>query len=215
VNPQPAVAPVLAGVPLESARMAAVLVHGRDQDEREMLDVAARLGIADVAYVLPIAAGRSWYPGRYFDPLPVNQPWLERALDACDAAVARAHRAGMPDERIVVAGFSQGACVIAELVARRPRPWAGVAILTGKLLGPAGERVMPAGVGGLPMFLCASRHDDWIALDDAVATARAFEAVGASVTFETYEDRAHHINDRAVDGLRRLLRGVKSAPSVE
>jgi phospholipase/carboxylesterase len=152
---------VLAGVPLEAARMAALLVHGRDQDEREMLDVAARLGVAEVAYVLPIAAGRSWYPGRYFDPLPVNEPWLERALDACDAAVARAHRAGMPDERIVVAGFSQGA------------------------------------------------------LDDAVATARAFEAVGASVTFETYEDRAHHINDRAVDGLRRLLRGVKSAPSVE
>ena len=207
--------PVLAGVPLESARMAALLVHGRDQDEREMLDVAARLLLPDVAYLLPVAAGRSWYPGRYFDPLPVNQPWLEWALDACDAAIARARRAGIPDERIVVAGFSQGACVTAELVARRPRPWAGAAILTGTLLGPADEWVVPAGVEGLPMFLCASRYDDWIALDDAVATARAFEAARASVTFETYEDRAHHINDRAIEGLRRLLLGVNSAPWVE
>jgi predicted esterase len=180
-----------------------------------MLEVAARLRLGDVAYVLPVAAGRSWYPGRYFDPLPVNQPWLEWALDACDAAITRAHRAGMPDERIVVAGFSQGACVIAELVARRARGWAGAAILTGTLLGPADERVVPAGVDGLPMFVCASRHDDWIALDDALATARAFEAAGASVTFETYEDRAHHINDRAIERLRRMLRSVKSAPSVE
>jgi phospholipase/carboxylesterase len=199
------VAPVLAGVPLDGARMAAVLVHGRDQDERAMLEVAARLQLPDIAYVLPLAAGRSWYPGRYFDPRPVNQPWLDSALDACDAAIAHAHNAGIADERIVVAGFSQGACVIAELVARRARPWAGAAILTGTLLGPAGERVVPARVDGLPMFLCASRHDDWIALDDALATARAFEAAGANVTFETYEDRAHHINDRAVDGLRRLL----------
>jgi phospholipase/carboxylesterase len=180
-----------------------------------MLDVAARLHLADIAYVLPVAAGGSWYPGRYFDPLPVNQPWLEWALDACDAALARAHRGGIADERIVVAGFSQGACVIAELAARRPRPWAGAAILTGTLLGPAGERVTPAGVAGLPMFLCASRHDDWIALDDALATARAFEAAGASVTFETYDDRVHQINDRAIEGLRRLLLGLKSVPSVE
>ncbi len=195
--------------------MAALLVHGRAQDEKAMLDVAARLHIGDVAYVLPVVAGGSWYPGRYFDPLSVNQPWVDSALDACDAAIVRAHRAGVPDERIVVAGFSQGACVIAELVARRPRPWAGAAILTGTLLGPTGERVTPAGGAGLPMFLCASRHDDWIALDDALATARAFEAAGASVTFETYEDRGHHVNDRAVEGLRRLLRGVNSAPSVE
>ena len=180
-----------------------------------MLDVVARLRLDDIAYVLPVAPGRSWYPGRYFDPLAVNQPWLEWALDACDAAIERARRGGVPDARIVVAGFSQGACVIAELVARRPRPWAGAGILTGTLLGPAGERLTPAGVAGLPMFLCASRYDNWIALDDAQATARAFEAVGASVTFETYEDRTHHINDRAVDGLRRLLLDVKSAPSVE
>jgi phospholipase/carboxylesterase len=206
---------VLAGVPLQSARMAAVLVHGRDQDEREMLEVAARVSLADVAYILPVAAGRSWYPGRYFDPLRVNEQPLESALDTCEAAISQTSRAGIADQQIVVAGFSQGACVIAELVARRARPWAGAAVLTGTLLGPPNERITPIGVTGLPMFLCASRHDDWIALDDALATARAFESAGASVTFEMYEDRGHHINDRAIEGLRRLLQDVKSAPAVE
>lgn len=167
-----------------------------------MLELAARVGLTDIAYTLPVAAGRSWYPSRYFDPLRVNQPWLEQALDACEAAIAQT---GMDDHQIVVAGFSQGACVIAELIARRPRRWAGAAILTGTLLGPPGARIAPAGVERLPMFLCASRHDDWIALDDALATARAFGSAGASVTFETYEDRGHHINDQAIEGLRRLL----------
>jgi phospholipase/carboxylesterase len=135
-----------------------------------MLDVAARLRLDDVAYVLPVAAGRSWYPGPYFDP---------------------------------VAGFSQGACLIAELVARRARP-GGAAVLTGTLLGLAGQRTAPDGVAGR-MFLCASRHDDWIEFDDARATARAFGVAGALVTFEAYDDHGHHISDRAIDGLRRLL----------
>jgi phospholipase/carboxylesterase len=198
-------ASVLAGAPLASARMAALMVHGRGQNEHAMLDLAARLHLDDVAYVLPVAAGRRWYPGRYFDPVRVNQPWLDWALDACDAALARCRDAGVDDGRIAVAGFSQGACVIAELAARRARPWRGAAVLTGTLLGPAAEWEAPEAVAGLPMFLCASRHDEWIGLDDAQATASAFDASGALVTFEAYDDPGHHISDRAVAGLRRLL----------
>ena len=110
-NPHLAQSPILAGAPLEQARMGAVLVHGRNQDEQVMLDVAVRLGIDDVAYVLPVAAGNLWYPGRYFDPLPENAPWVAWALDALDAAVARANAAGIAHERLVVGGFSQGACL--------------------------------------------------------------------------------------------------------
>ncbi len=204
-NPQLAVSPVLAGAPLERARMAAVLVHGRDQDEQLMLDVVRRLSLPDVAYVLPVAAGREWYSGRYFDPVGENEPHVSWALEALMAAIAVPGHAGVPDERVVVAGFSQGACLIAELIARWPRPWAGAAVLTGSLLGPEGDRRTPAPVPGLPMFFGFSRYDEWIAPERAHDTARAFAAAGAQVTVETYEDREHHINDRAVAGLRRLL----------
>ena len=170
-----------------------------------MLDVAERLDLDDVAYLFPVAAGRSWYPGRYFDPLADNWPHLVLAIEACEAALALANAAGVRDERIVIGGFSQGACVTAELLARRSRPFAGAAILTGSLLGPPGERVASARVDGLHMFFGISRHDEWIALEDAQATASAFAASGAAVAFETYEDRVHRINDRAVDGLRTLL----------
>jgi predicted esterase len=196
---------VAAGAPLADARAACVLVHGRDQDEQVMLDVVQRLHLEDVAHLLPVSAERSWYPGRYFDPFSDNEPHLTRALEACKAALATIHAAGVPDERIVMGGFSQGACIVAELLARHPRKLAGAAILTGCLLGPRGQRTLPQPLDGLRMFFGLSRYDEWIALEDATDTAHAFEQAGAVVVFETYEDRVHHINDRAVAGLRALL----------
>ena len=184
--------------------MAGVLVHGRDQDAGVMLDVVQRLKLDDVAYLLPVAAERSWYPRRYFDPVSENEPHLTWAIEACEAALAAIQAEGIPDQRIVLGGFSQGACVVAELLARQPRPIAGAAVLTGSLLGRPAERT-PAPLDGLRMFFASSRYDEWIAPADARATAEAFERAGAMVRFETYDDREHHINDRAVAGLRALL----------
>jgi phospholipase/carboxylesterase len=204
VNPHLARAPVGAGHSLADARMVGVLVHGRDQDECTMLDVVERLRLDDVGYILPVAANRSWYPGRYFDPVTENEPYLSWAIEACQAALATARAAGVPDQRIVLGGFSQGACVVAELLARGSRPIAGAAVLTGSLLGRPADRT-PAPLDGLPMFFALSRYDEWIALADAQATARAFGRMGAVVVFEIYEDRQHRINDQAVAGLRTLL----------
>jgi predicted esterase len=190
---------VTAGAPLAGARRACVLVHGRDQDEDVMLDVVERLRLDGIAYLLPVAPERSWYPGRYFDPVETNEPDLSRAIEACEAAVEQV--AGMDT---VLGGFSQGACVVAELLARRPQPLAGAAVLTGSLLGRPAERTL-ARVDGLRMYFGVSRHDEWIALEDARASAEAFERAGARVTFETYDDRVHHVSDRAVAGLRALL----------
>jgi predicted esterase len=58
------------------------------------------------------------------------------------------------------------------------------------------------------MFFGISRHDEWIALEHARATADAFERAGAVITFETYDDRVHHVSDQAVAGLRALLRSA-------
>ena len=204
VNPHLSRAPVAAGHSLVGARMACVLVHGRDQDDGVMLDVAKRLNLGHVAYLFPLAAERSWYPGRYFDPVTENEPHLSWAIEACGAALATARAAGVPDQRVVLGGFSQGACVVAELLAREPRPIAGAAILTGSLPGRPVDRTLPP-LAGLRMLFALGRYDEWIALADARATGQAFERAGAEIVFETYEDREHHINDQAVAGLRALL----------
>jgi phospholipase/carboxylesterase len=204
-NPNLAIAPVITGTVLEESRMVGVLVHGRDQDEQVMLDVVDRLDLPDVGYVLPVAAGNAWYPGRHFDPVSANEPHISWAFEALEAALGVAVGAGVPEDRIVLAGFSQGACLTAELIARRPRPLGGVGVLTGCLFGPLGDQVTPIRVAGLAVFVQSSRIDEWIELKYVEATARAFEAAGARVTLETNQDPVHHVSDDAVAGLRQLL----------
>jgi phospholipase/carboxylesterase len=114
-NPHLELAPWFAGVPIADARAVGVLVHGRDQGPEVMLEVTERLRLDEVAYVLPAAAQRSWYPGRYYDPLAQNEPDLTWSLEACEAAIAVATDAGVAPRRIVLGGFSQGACLVAEL----------------------------------------------------------------------------------------------------
>ena len=198
--------PVLAGAALRRARLAAVMVHGRDQDEQVMLDLATRLALDDVAYVLPVSPRRSWYGGRYFDPLAVNEAELAGALGACEDALALVRHGRVEESRTVLVGFSQGACVVAELAARRPRPWAAVAVLTGSLMGVPGARAVAASpAGGLPMLFASSRYDEWVGAEDVRATADAFAGAGARVALELCDDRVHEICDHAVGSLRRMI----------
>jgi phospholipase/carboxylesterase len=188
------------------AVVAAVLVHGRDQDPEFMLEVARRLGLDDaVAYVLPRAADRSWYPGRFYDPMEDNEPWLGWSLEAVEAAVAQARggRRSLPDLALV--GFSQGACIVAEHLARRPEPYGAAAILTGALFGTAAERLPVGSLGGLPMFFGIAQGDDWIPVDAVRDTVEAFRRAGARCDLHVYDEQDHGVNDDEILAVRTLL----------
>jgi phospholipase/carboxylesterase len=204
-NPHLETETVTAGNP--DAGVAAVLVHGRDQDPEFMLAVARRLGLDDdVAYVVPRAAGRSWYPGRFYDPMEDNEPCLGWSLAAIEAAVAQASARGRPLPRIALVGFSQGACIVAEHLARRPEPYGAAAILTGALFGTSDAERMPAGsLGGLPMFFGIAEDDDWIPVDAVRATFEAFRRAGARCELRVYDDEEHGVNDDEVAAVRTLL----------
>jgi len=205
-NPHLANEPVRAGVPLEDAQVAAVVVHGRDQDPAYMLEhLVDRLDVPGIAYLLPAAAARSWYPGRYFDPRPANEPWLSAALEACEATVQVAFEAGIPANRIVLAGFSQGACLLADFIARQPRPYAAAGLLTGALIGARDELTPLPPLDGLPVVMVSSRHDDWVSMDAVCATARAFEAAGARVDVRVLDNREHLIAPAAVESVREIV----------
>jgi phospholipase/carboxylesterase len=197
---------VIVGRALARARRVAVLVHGRTQDPTYMLEhLVVPIDDPDVAYVLPAASGGSWYPARYFEPRIVNEPALGHALEAAEAAITAVLEAGVPPQRIVIAGFSQGGCLVADVIARNPRPYAGAAVLTGALIGAQDDVTKPGRLDGLPVFMETSRHDEWVALEHVEATARALEAAGARVTLEVSDDREHRIRDAAVAGVRALL----------
>jgi len=204
-NPHLATETVTAGNP--DAAVAAVLVHGRGQDPGFMLEVAQRLALDDqVAYVLPRAAGRSWYPGRFFDPIEANEPWLGWSLEAIGAAVSAARVGGRPPARVALVGFSQGACVVAEHLARRPEHYGAAAILTGALFGqPTIDRLPAGSLAGLPMFFGIAQDDDWVPVAAVRDTVAAFEHAGARCSLHVYEDDEHRVSDDEVAAVRALL----------
>jgi predicted esterase len=205
-NPHLAIAPVLAGAPLGQAPVAAVLVHGRDQDPAFMMGLVERLALDGVSYVLPDAHEDSWYPGSYLDPVEDNEPWLSESLEAYGAVLRQIADAGVPAARTVLVGFSQGACITAELVARSPQAFGAVAVLTGALMGPRDVgRSLPEALRGVPVFLGCSVDDDWIAIEDVERTADAFAAAGAAVTLRRYDADEHAIYDDEVAVVRGLL----------
>ena len=196
----------MVGRAVARARRVAVVFHGRSQDPVYMLEhLVAPLDAPDVAYVLPPAAGGSWYPGRFNEPRDVNQPWLGHALEAGETVIAGLIAAGVAAERIVLAGFSQGGCLVADLLARTPRSYAGVAVLTGALIGPDSDVTRPQPLGGVPVFMETSRYDGWVPLERVEATARALEEAGARVELQVSDDPEHGIRAGAVTGVRALL----------
>jgi predicted esterase len=190
------------------ARAAAILLCGRDQELGFMLDVVERVGLDDVAFVVLEAGGRTWYPGRFWQPHAAHVPWLGWSIEACEQALEGLATAGVEPGRIVVGGFSQGACIVAEWVAQRPRAYAGVGLLTGSLLGPGlATRELPP-LTGLQVVAVTSAFDDWVPLDLAEASARCFERAGAAVDLRVTVDREHAVGDDGVAALRELLRAV-------
>jgi len=201
-NPHLTTETLTAGDP--DAAIAAVLLHGRDLDAEWMLDVARRFGLDDaVSYLAPRAADRSWYPGRFQDPLEDNEPWLGWSLEAIEAAVAAT---GRPRSQVALIGFSQGACILAEHLARRPEPYGAAAILTGALFGAPGRERVPAGsLDGMPMFFGIAHDDDWIPIDAVRATVATFERAGARCELRVYDDEEHGVNDDEAGAVRGLL----------
>lgn len=206
-NPHLAEPAVSAGAKLGDSPAAALVVHGRSQTPAFMLEVLDRVGLPGLSYLLPSAAGQTWYPGRFMEPAEVNQPWLDHAVEACGALLERIAAAGMPPERTFLIGFSQGACLVSEYLLRRPRRYAGAAVLTGGYPGPE-TRAPNGSFEGTPIFLGLSRHDEWVPLSRAEETAALFREMNADVTFRVYEDREHHVNDAEIAEIRKLLTAV-------
>lgn len=205
-NPHLATTTRTAGADPDRATTIVVALHGRDQDPGYIAEhLAAPLAdLGDVAWIMPAASGDTWYPGRFFEPAEANQPWLDHALDAVDSAIDAAQAHG--PERVVLVGFSQGGCLVAEWLARRPRPLAAAAILTGSLVGPDDAPTAPGHpLDGLRVALATADGDDWVPTRRVEATAEALTAAGAVTTLEVFVDPEHRISPPAVAVVRALV----------
>jgi predicted esterase len=126
------------GAPPAEADAAVVALHGRGATARSILRIVAQLGLDDVAGVAPQASRNTWYPTGFMEPTEKNEPWLSAALSTVGETVASVEEAGVPVDRTVLLGFSQGACLASEFVARNARRYGGLVAFSGGLVGPPG-----------------------------------------------------------------------------
>jgi len=195
-----------AGAPPEEAAAAVVLVHGRGARADGMLQFAQEFGREGLHYAAPQARRGTWYPNSFLAPVERNQPHLGSALAHVGRAVEAAQSGGIPPEKVLLVGFSQGACLVSEFVARDPKRYAGLVLLSGGLIGAAGTEFGYDGdVDGMPFFLGVSDDDPHIPVSRAAETVDVFEGFDADVRFDEYHGRGHGIFPEEVEYLEELI----------
>jgi phospholipase/carboxylesterase len=200
---------ISAGAPLGSARGAAILVHGRGATAQGMLSLTDAFDMEDIAYVAPQAPSGSWYPHSFLAPIARNEPDLSEALGTLASAIEDLRRQGMPDEKIVLIGFSQGACLALEFAARNARRFGGVIGLSGGLIGPEGtSRDYAGSLSGTAVFLGCSDVDFHIPLERVHESARAPKALGGDVTEIIYPGMDHTIVQDELEHAKAILNSV-------
>ena len=210
-----------AGAAPNDAEVAVVLLHGRGASARSILNVAGAFDRADVAYLAPQAAGYTWYPNSFLAPLARNEPGLSSGLRAIADVLARLQDAGIPPDRTVLLGFSQGACLASEFVARHPQRYGGLLAFSGGLIGtgtidgarPPEDKTFDydGSLDGTPVFLGCSDVDPHIPLARVERTAEVFETLSADVTKRIYEGMGHTVNDDEVGFARDLLASLTAS----
>ncbi|MEZ4770295.1 MAG: hypothetical protein R2844_17945 [Caldilineales bacterium] len=203
-----------AGEHLSNAWAAMVLVHGRGASASDILLLGEELYHPQFAYLAPQAAGNTWYPYSFLAPIQQNEPWLTSALEAVDAVVQKVEDAGIDADRIIVGGFSQGACLASEFVARHPRRYGGLLMFSGGLIGPPGGlRTYTGDLAGTPVFLGCSDVDPHIPKERVLESARILEELGGDVTYRLYPGLGHTVNRDEIDRARAIVRAVVTASS--
>lgn len=197
---------VTAGPPLDIAEAALVLVHGRGATAQSIVQMVDEFHQHEVAYLAPQAARNTWYPNAFTAPVESNEPGRTSGLQAIGDAMENANEAGISTDRIMVLGFSQGACLASEFVARNPTHYGGLAVLSGGLIG---NTVDPDDYDGdfeeTPMFLGCSDVDPHIPTERVHESAVIFEQLNGDVTKRLYEGMGHGINQDEVDHVSTMV----------
>ena len=201
------------GAPLAQATFALVMVHGRGGSAEGMIPIARAADGLDAAIIAPRAAGGSWYPDRFLAPVANNEPYLSSALVAVGRAIAHVTSAGIPAHRIILMGFSQGACLSLEYAARHAQRYGGVAAFAGARIGEVRDDTVNAGhFSNTPVFLGCGNDDTHIPEPRVHETAARYTEQGADVDLRIYDHIGHNIVGDQIDALRAMLQTLRDQP---
>lgn len=204
--------PILtSGEPLDRAQAAMIMIHGRGATAESILTLADELAQPGFIYLAPQASGYTWYPNSFMSPIPSNEPGISSGLAVIAGLIDRLVEVGIPAEKTMLLGFSQGACLSLEFVARHAQRYGGVAGLSGGLIGPDGTpRNYPGSLAGTPVFLGCSDVDFHIPKGRVELSAEVLRQLGGNVTMRLYSGMGHTVNEDELAAVRAIMKGLIS-----
>lgn len=189
-----------------AARLAVILVHGRGDSASGILGLADEFLYPDVCWLAPQAALHTWYPYSFLAPMAQNEPGLTSGLGVIAGLVRTLGEEGIGADRLVLMGFSQGACLAQEYAARHARGYAAIVGLSGGLIGPPGTpRDYTGSFDGTPVFLGCSDVDPHIPRTRVDESAEIFRRMGAQVDERIYTGMGHTVNADEIAAVNALL----------
>lgn len=202
--------PVLtSGAPVENAKAAMIMVHGRGGTAKDILSLLPLLNQPEFAYLAPQASENSWYPDPFLAPIQQNEPGISSGLQVIKDLLDELNGKGIGLEKVILLGFSQGGCLTLEFAARNARKYGGVIGLSAGLIGPENTpRDYSGALDGTPVFLGCSDPDPHIPTQRVHETTRVFQELGGTVTERLYKNLGHTINEDEIGFVQNLMRDL-------
>ena len=194
------------GPAADSAQAVCVFVHGRGQTPEMMqAHVLSRLSLPDVAFILPRAASGSWYQARAIDAL---SPATARELGASLEAIRQIMEIVPQGKPLMLAGFSQGACLVIEYSLKFGPKMNGLASLTGCRVGVATDARPLSDLAGLPVYLSGSDRDPWIPATAFGEAAADLATAKARLRSDVFPGRSHEVSNDEIAVLDNMIKAL-------
>lgn len=202
---------VHAGADPESASGAMIMIHGRGATAESIIPLADEFGEHNLHLAAPQASGFQWYPYSFLAPVERNEPGLSSGLQAIHDIRTELNRKGVPDEKIIILGFSQGACLASEYAARHPARFGGLIVFSGGLIG---DELQPeeytGSLDGTPVFMGCSDIDPHIPAERVHESSKILQKLGADVKKSIYPGMGHTINEDEIRNGKEIIESMIS-----
>lgn len=183
-----------------------ILLHGRGGSAEDILSLAAHLEVTDFTLLAPQATNNTWYPYSFLVPPSQNEPWLSSALNLVKELVDELLEKGISSHNIYFTGFSQGACLTLEFVARNANRYGGVAAFTGGLIG---DHLYDENYRGdfqnTPVFIGTSDPDPHVPVERVSDTETVLKKMNADVTAKIYKNMGHTISHDEIEQANQIV----------
>ena len=208
---------------------AVIWLHGLGADGNDFAAIVPELdlsGCTDIRFVfphapkIPVTLNGGYVMPAWYDILGTDlqrvedQAGIRQSALAIEALVQREIERGIPAEKIVLAGFSQGCAMVLHTGLRYPARLAGIMALSGYL--PLADSV-PAERSDanrqVPIFMAHGTGDPMIVMSRAEASRDALQRMGYAVQWHAYpmQHSVHPAEIRDMGDFLRLVVGVPRA----